>query len=327
MNVLVTGATGFIGRHLVERLLHDGYRVKALVRPETDSSWLAARNVEVVRGDVRDAHAVDRAAESSQLIYHLAARTSHGNSPVADTYPVNIEGTANVARAASKAGVSRLVLTSTTGVYGPSKNRSIDELTAVRPYSAYTASKVQAERLVLSLKVSHGLPAVVTRITSVFGAGYMSWLGLFQAIAGGQFRMIGSGNNYRHMADISDIVEGLFLCGTVQGIEGKTYVLAGNEPIRLRDMIQTIREELAAPTLPRPFPAWPLRLYKYFNEAFRACGGERLPKFDRVRFFLTDEIFDLSRARDDLGYAPKVSLKEAIHRTAEWYRQEGYLSA
>lgn len=327
MNVLMTGATGFIGSHLIERLLCEGYRVKALVRPETDSSWLAARDVEVVRGDVRDAHAVDRAAKGSHIIYHLAARTSHGNQPVTETYPVNIEGTANVARAALKAGVARFVLASTTGVYGPVKNRSISESTEVRPYSAYTVSKVQAERLVLSHHASHSLPVVVARMTSVFGTGYKSWLGLFQAIAAGRFRMIGSGNNYRHPAEVSDIIEGLFLCGTVKGIEGKTYILAGNEPIRLHDMIQTIREELAAPTLPRPLPAWPLRLYKHFNEAFRICGGERLPKFDRVRFFLTDEIFDLSRARRDLAYAPKVGLKEAIHRTAEWYRQQGYLSA
>jgi len=327
MDVLITGATGFVGRHLVERLLCEGNRVKALVRPETDASRLDALGVEVVRGDVRNSHAVELVAENCQLIYHLAARTSHGNPSAKDTYPVNVEGTANVVRAALQAGVSRLVLASTTGVYGPIKNRAIDERTPVKPYSAYTKSKDQAERLVLSHHARHGLPVVIARITSVFGPGYKSWLGLFQAITAGRFRLIGSGNNYRHPAEVSDIVEGLFLCGTVRGIEGRTYILAGNEPLLLRDMIRLIQDELGAPALRRAFPAMPLRLYELLDEAFRACGGEQLPRFDRVRFFLTDEIFDQSRARAELGYTPRVSLKEAIHRTAEWYREQGYLSS
>ncbi len=327
MDVLVTGATGFIGRHLVERLLREGNRVKALVRSETDSSWLEACGLEVVRGDVRNAQAVERAAENCQVIYHLAARTSHGNPSLKDTYPVNVEGTANVARASLRVGVSRLVLASTTGVYGPIKNRAINEDTPVTPYSPYTKSKVQAEQLVLDHYSRNGLPVVIARITSVFGPGYKSWLGLFQAIAAGRFRLFGSGNNYRHPGEVSDIVEGLFLCGTVKGVEGRTYILAGNEPLLLRDMIQLIQNELRAPTLRRAFPETPLRLYELFNKAFLACGGGQLPRFDRVRFFLTDEIFDQSRARAELGHTPKVSTKEAIHRTAEWYREHGYLSS
>ena len=327
MNVLVTGATGFIGRHLVERLSQEGYRLRALVRPETDAPWLNALGVEVVRGDVRDYPAVERAAANCQLIYHLAARTSNGNPSVKDTYPTNVEGTANVARVALQAGISRFVLASTTGIYGAIKNRAIDERTPVKPYSAYTTSKVEAERLVLSLHARHALPVVITRISSVFGPGNKSWLGLFQAIVAGRFRLIGSGDNYRHPGEVSDIVEGLFLCGTVSGVEGRTYILTGNEPIHLRSMIRLIQDELRAPALRRALPATPLRLYKLFNQAVRAFGGEQLPRFDRVRFFLTDEIFNQSRARDELGYAPKVSLKEAIHRTAEWYRGQGYLFA
>lgn len=326
MQVLITGATGFLGRHLVERLLREGHGIKALVRPETDPSQLVSRGVEVVSGDVRDAQTVDRAAEDCQVIYHLAARTSHGNRSSKDTYLVNVNGTANVVRAALKVGVSRFILASTTSAYGPFKNRSIDESTAVRPYSAYTASKVQAEQIVQSYYARHGLPAVLTRITSVFGVGNKGWIGLFQAIKDGKFRMIGRGENYRQLADVSDIIEGLFLCGTLKGIEGKTYILAGNEPLRLRDSIEMIREELKAPTLPNPVPVWPLHLYRFFNDVYRACGGERLPRLDRVRFFLTDETFDLSHARGDLGYVPKIGMNEAIHRMAEWYRSEGYLT-
>jgi nucleoside-diphosphate-sugar epimerase len=89
-------------------------------------------------------------------------------------------------------------------------------------------------------------------------------------------------------------------------------------------MSRLIQDELGVTDSLRTISAAPLYLYKLLNDVFRACGG-RLPRFDRVEFFLNDRIFDQSRARDELGYTPKVSLKEAIHRTAEWYREQGYL--
>ncbi len=327
MNVLVTGATGFIGPHLVTRLVQEGYHVRALIRPVTDASALESLGIEVVRGDVRDPSAVNSAIANCQLVFHLAARTSHGTLPAKDIYSINVEGTANVVHAATQAGVTRLVLASTARVYGIIKNWRVDEHTPVKPDSAYPESKALAEQIVLSQHTRHNLPVVIARITSVFGSGSKSWLGLFQAIAAGRFRLIGSGNNYHHPGDVSDIVEGLFLCGTVKGIEGRTYILTGDEPLPLREMIRLIQDELGVTAARRSVPAAPLRLYKVLNDLVRACGGGRLPRFDRVEFFLNDRIFDQSRAREELGYAPKVSLKEAIHRTAEWYREQGYLPA
>ncbi len=325
MNVLVTGATGFIGPHLVGRLVQEGYRVRALTRPGTDASGLESLGVEVVRGDVRDPGTVGRAVANCQLVFHLAARTSHGNLPAKDIYSINVEGTANVVHAAAQANITRLVFASTARVYGIIKNWNVNEETPVKPDSAYPESKAQAEQVALSYYVRHGLPVVIARITSVFEPGSKSWLGLFQSIAAGRFRLIGPGDNYHHPGDVSDIVEGLFLCGAVKGIEGRTYILTGDEPLPLRDMIRLIQDELGVTAMRRSVLAAPLRLYKLFNGVVRSCGGGWLPRFDRVEFFLNDRIFDQSRARNELGYTPKVSLKEAIHRTAGWYRERGYL--
>jgi nucleoside-diphosphate-sugar epimerase len=196
MNILVTGATGFIGPHLAKRLVQEGYHVRALVRPVTNASALESLGVEIVRGDVRDSRAVERAITSCPLVFHLAARTSHGNLPAKDIHSINVEGTAHVAHAAAHAGIARLVLSSTTRVYGIIKNRAVDERTPVKPDSPYPESKVQAERIVLSHHAYHGLLVVVARITSVFGPGSKSWLGLFQSIAAGRFRLLGAGDNY-----------------------------------------------------------------------------------------------------------------------------------
>jgi nucleoside-diphosphate-sugar epimerase len=325
MNVLVTGATGFIGQHLVKRLVQEGYRVRGLIRPVTDASPLDALGVEIVRGDVRDPGVVDCAIADCQLVFHLAARTSHGNLPAKDLYSINVGGTANVARAAVKAGVTRLVFASTARVYGIIKNRRVDEHTPVKPDSAYPESKVRGEQILLSYYTRHGLPVVIARITSVFGPGSKSWLGLFQAIASGRFRLIGRGENYHHPADVSDTAEGLLLCGTVRGIEGRTYIITGDQAVPLRQMIRLIEDELGISVSRRALPSFPLRLYELLNRAVRVFADVRLPRFDRVEFFLNDRIFDQSRARDELGYTPKVGLQEAIHRMAEWYLQQGYL--
>ncbi len=325
MNALVTGASGFIGRHLVERLAAAGDRVRAFVRAHPETRRAGDSRVEFAYGDVLDLHAVEQAARGCDVIYHLAAKVSHGGASAAETYATNVEGTANVAEAALRGGVRRLVFASTTGVYGPVANRAIDARTPVGPYSPYTRSKVQAEELLSSRYATRGLGVVVGRITSVFGDGHLGWLGLFQAIRAGEFRLIGRGGNYRHPGHIEDIVGGLVLCGTVPSTEGKTYNLVGKEALPLRELIGLIREELGAPQLRAPWPELPLHVYKVLNAAYHACGGQQLPRFDRVRFFLTDERFDQSRERSELGHQPGVSVREAVRLQAQWYRRERYL--
>ena len=325
MNVLVTGASGFIGRHLIERLATAGDHVRGFVRARSGSKAAGDLRVELAHGDVLDVDAVERAARGCEVVYHLAAKVSHGGASAEETYETNVQGTANVAAAALRAGVRRLVFASTTGVYGPVSNRAIDAGTPVRPYSPYTRSKVRAEDALSSRYAAQGLGVVIGRITSVFGDGHLGWLGLFQALLGGEFRLIGPGDNYRHPGDVEDIVAGLVLCGTVPGIEGETYNLAGKEALPLRELIESMRAELGAPPLRASWPELPLHVYKVLNEAYHAFGGQQLPRFDRVRFFLTDERFDQSREQRELGHRPGVSVREAVHRQAEWYRRERYL--
>jgi nucleoside-diphosphate-sugar epimerase len=325
VNVLVTGATGFIGRHLIARLLNGGDRVRALVRPATDGSDLAALGVELVRGDVRDPTAVEHAAAHCELVYHLAKASSSGSDSTVQA--VNVGGTANVARAALRAGVARLIHCSSAAVYGSSMGtRPVDEDMPPMPDSRYAWSKALAERVLQSERVCANLPVVVARITGVMGPGTPRWRLLFRSVAQRQFRIPGAGSNHHHLADVSDIVEGLLLSATRRGIEGRTYNLAGSEPIRLRDLVQLIAAELGVPgELPRGFPATPFRIYGWLSGIISRITGMSLPRADGIAAIMSDRILDISRARDELGYAPRTSLPEAIHRTAEWYRAQGSL--
>jgi len=326
MNVLVTGATGFIGRHLIERLTHEGAHTRALVLSIEDASAIESLGVEIVHGDIRDYQAVERAMKDCQLVFHLAAKTEAPGLPRKIFRAVNVQGTENIARAALSAGAGRLVFASSTSVYGRfTENRVIDEDTPTKPDSPYGESKMLAERILVSHHVRDGLPVVVARIVDVLGPGAVSWLGLFRSIASGHFRLIGSGDNYYHPVDVADVIDGLVLCGTVKGVEGRTYVITGREQLQLHELIQMIGEEVGMPHLPESLPAAPLYLYMILNRLIYAYSGCRLPRSDRIGFFLSHRRFDIFRASQELGYAPKVSMKESLHRTAEWFKAQGYI--
>ncbi|ULA64041.1 MAG: Putative NAD-dependent epimerase/dehydratase [Nitrospira sp.] len=327
MAILVTGATGFIGRHLVERLVAAGEQVRALVRPSAPAAWLDTLGVEVLRGDIGDAGAVERAADKRKIVFHLAAKTeSVGLLSKHDVQMANIRGAENVTRAALRAGIERLVFCSSVAVYGRIvPHRLIEESTATDPDSPYGESKVLGERVVLSAWQRDGLPVVVARISTVWGPGTTSWLGLFQSIAAGRFRLIGEGANYHHIADVSDIVKGLCLCGFVKGVEGRTYILSGSEPVQLKRLIEMIGEEVNRSRFPTNLPAAPLHIYRALDRMAVALIGRKLPRADRLALFLGDRRFDIGRARQELGYVPEIALKNTIHRMAEWFRARGHL--
>ncbi len=326
MNVLVTGATGFIGRHLVERLVQEGGDIRALVLPQEDASALEALGVEIVRGDVCNYQAVERAVADCQVVFHLAAKVGELNPSREELQAVNVGGTANVARVAVEARVGRFVLCSSVGVYGRIiHNLAINESTVTQPDLPYAESKLLAERVVWSQHEYAGLPVVVTRLAGVFGPGARSWLSLFRSIASERFRLIGSGDNYHHYVDVADVVEGLVLCGTVKRVEGRTYIIAGSEPVRVRELVRMIGEEVGVTRFRANLPAGPFHLYKVLNKLAYTWSGHRLPRANRLDLCLSEKAFDISRGRQELSYVPRVTTREAVRRTAEWFKAQGYI--
>jgi dihydroflavonol-4-reductase len=325
MKVLVTGATGFIGSHLLHRLLARGDRVRVLVRSERDASELAVLGAETVRGDVRDPSAVAEAVADREIVYHLAK--AHSSSTRSTTQSVNVGATAILARAVEQSGVARLVHASSAAVYGSmTANQPLREDCPLRPQSQYARSKSLAEEILRSEYLRVGLPVVLARISSVLGPGALRWRSLFEAIAQKRFWSPGPGTNHHHLVDVSDIVEGVLLCGRTPGVEGRAYNLAGSESVTLQELIQLIARELDMPAGPRrTIPAGPLLLYQWLNDSLGKVAGLKLPRADGISTLMNNRILDISRARQELGYHPSVGVVDAIHRTAEWYRMQGYL--
>lgn len=254
--MLVTGATGFIGSLLIDRLIERGDEVTAFARPTADASHLERKGVRVITGDVRNEREVESAVHGSGIVYHLARAKGHGARPISEVKAVNIDGTSNVVRAATRAGVQRIVYASSIAVYGSRPTRiPVSEDDPLNPDSPYARSKAEAEAAV---RAHAHIPFVIARITSVLGPHCRSWLPIFRSVAAGQLRLVGSGTNQHHPADVSDIVDGLILCGTV-GASGKTYNLAGPEPITIAELRRAIASEVhSGVTSPRSVPAAPI---------------------------------------------------------------------
>lgn len=316
MRALVTGASGFIGTPLAKRLTAADFHVRALIRGTSEAAELESRGVEIVRGDMQSPADMERAIDGCELAFHLAVDRRSRASILA--------GAENVARAAAEAGVGRIVFTSSTGVYRKVRHGLVDEDTPIDPDPGYHSYQAEAERIFLDRWSRGGSPVVIARVTSL-GPGSPPWRGVFEAIASGSFRMIGSGENHYQPIDVSDVVEWLVRCGTVPDIEGRTYILAGDRPHPLKDILQVIEDEVGGATSSSPIPTAALRAYRALNNLVVAATGRNLPRHDRASFFLYDRSFDVSRARDELGYSPQVPLREMIRRAVTRYREQGYL--
>lgn len=325
MKILVTGATGFIGSHLVEALVQEGYQVRAFVRPSSQTSLLRTLGVELVQGDLTDHAAVEHAVRDCQRVYHLAARTAYVGGVKTQLDDVNVRGTVHVALAALKADVERVVYGSSAGVYGTVQPFLISEQTKPRPDSHYRSSKLLGEQLMFSFHERQRLPVVVARITATYGPRSLSWLGLFRVIAKRRFRLLGAGKNRIHLAYVSDAVHGLLKCGEIPGIEGETYLLPGREPVELHQFAALIAQGLGqTETFPRVsiLPLWGFA--KVAALIYDHMGIET-PYAQRYELFAKNIVFDGTKARQDLEYIPIVSLRDGIQRSIVWYREHGHL--
>lgn len=323
MRVLVTGATGYVGGTLCERLLQRERSVTALAREASDVSRLRSLGVEIVPGDIGDMDAVRASVRGCEHVYHLAAATSWRKPAKREYYAVNVQGTENVARAALEARVGRLVYASTVGVYGLCRG-SVDESTAPHPDSAYRESKLKGERVALSW-AAKGLPVVIARLSTIYGPGSFRWLRLSRALLAGTARLVGSGQNRIHDVYISDAVEGLRCCAESQSGAGGCYVLAGEAPITLNRLVALLADELRVAPPHQRLPAAPFMvLHRACAGAYRGLGVG-LPFSRNLDLFLDDRVFSISKAQREVGYAPGTSINHGMRDTIGWYRTEGYL--
>jgi len=326
VRVLVTGATGFTGGHLARTLAAQGRQVTALVRDPARARELEASGITLAAGDIRDAAAVERAAQGAAVVYHIAAIYRQAGLREDEYRAVNARAVSTVIESASRAGVSRVVHCSTVGVHGDVERPPAGEDAPLRPGDIYQVTKLEGEQIARDTGARTGTEVVVARPTGIYGPGDRRLLKLFRGVARRRFVVLGSGEIFYHLTYIDDLAEGFRLCGEVPGAAGRTYILAGGEVTTLNELIRIIAEVAGVDPPTLHVPVWPVWIAGAACEAFCAPFGIEPPLYRRrVDFFTKSRAFDITRARKELGYAPKVTLREGIRRTLEWYRSAGWL--
>jgi nucleoside-diphosphate-sugar epimerase len=323
---LVTGGTGFTGSHLCQRLVETGYEVHALVRSPEKAKRLEKQGVYIVPGDLKDRRSLIEAASGCDLVYHIAAAYRQEGLPDREFWEVNVTGTENMLEAARECGVARFVHCSTVGVHGHIDRPPADETAPYNPGDVYQETKVAGEKLALQYFRKHRLPGVVFRPVGIYGPGDTRFLKLFRHIKSGRFHMIGSGRPLYHLTYIDDLIDGIILCGTRREAPGNVYILGGDGYMTLNELVSTIAKTLGVKVSRWHIPFWPVYAAAFACEkACRPFGMEPPIYRRRVDFFRKDRAFDISKAKRELGYSPKVGPREGLTRTAEWYAKNGLL--
>lgn len=323
--VLVTGATGFTGRSLANRLVDDGHRVRALVHKTTARQAELDSRIDIIQGDVCDRETVGSAVRGCDTIFHLAA--VYRSARHSDQYyeNVNVGGTQHLLDASRKYDVDRFVHCSTIGVHGDIENTPADEDAPLQPSDIYQATKLRAEQLVHEALRS-GLSGVIVRPAAIYGPGDRRFLKLFRTIRSRRFRMFGDGEVNLHLIYIDDLVQGFISSAWHPDTNRRTYILAGREYVTLNHLAAEVARVTGVTLRSTHWPFAPLWMAAVLCEA--GCRPFRVePPLHRrrVEFFRKNRAFSTDRARSEFGFVPAVELREGLRRTAEWYHRQGWL--
>jgi nucleoside-diphosphate-sugar epimerase len=315
MRILVTGATGFVGRHLVRALLGRDHAVRALGRDPQACAELRDEGTEVLRGDLCNAEVVMAACESVHAVYHVGALSAPWGKR-ADFHAINVEGTAHVLAGCQAHRVQRLIHISSPSVVF--SGRHVINSTEDAPYPRrflcdYSWSKKLAEDLVRDSRV----PAVIVRPKAVFGPGDTSLLPrLVDRARAGRLPQIGTGDNLIDLTYVDNVVEALLLALTAEAAPGRTYTVTNGEPVRLWDTIRLVLRRLGLATNLRHFPYRLAYLIAAGLEwRARLVGGEPALTRYLAAILGRTQTYDISAAQRDLGYRPVVSVDEGLERT------------
>jgi len=323
---LVTGATGFTGGVLTRALLARGHAVTALVRDAGRAADLRDAGARLAVGDLTDRTALRAALEGVQVVYNVAAIYRQAGVSAAAYRAVNTDAVRTLVELGAEAGVRRVVQCSTVGVHGDVERPPATEEAPLRPGDVYQRTKLEGERAGREAAARTGVEYTVARPTGIYGPGDRRLLKLFRGVARRRWVTLGSGEIFYHLTFVTDIVEGLRLCGEIPGAAGGTYIIAGPQVTTLNELVAAIARAAGVRPPRWRLPVWPVWLAGAICEGVCVPFGLEPPIYRRrVDFFTKSRAFDIARARAELGYAPAVSLEEGIRRTLSWYRERGWI--
>jgi dihydroflavonol-4-reductase len=326
MSILITGANGFVGSHLVEELLRRGHRVRGLVRETSDLRWLEGLDLELAYGEVTDAATLPEAVRDIHIVYHLAAVT-RAQQPET-YYRVNQQGTVNLLEACLRKtpNLEKFVLVSSLAAAGPSpEGRLVQETDAPSPITDYGRSKLLAEQT--AAEYGDRLPVTVVRPPAIYGPRDVDFLAYFRILKKHLCPLLGFRQRRLSICHVRDVVQGTLLAGESETSSGQIYFLSGAEDCTWDQLSRIMTAALGVRTLKIHVPTFTVHIAAFFAQLF-APFGKDAPTLDRRRARDMGQLCwlcDSSKAQEELGYSPTVSLEVGIRETVEWYREVGWL--
>lgn len=326
MKALVTGATGFVGSHLVEALLAQGDHVRVLLRPTSDLRWIKGLDVEHWMGDVSDPGSLEGAVNGVDIVFHVAGVTKARG--LNSYMRANASGTYNLLEACARSDTApkRFVLLSSLAAWGPNPvTCTRPETEPCSPVSHYGLSKAKAEQLACSF--TQRIPVVILRPTAVYGPRDRDVLAFFRMVQRGWFLKVGKGERYVCMIHVRDLVQGMILAGKATVASGSIYslsdgvtrswtevshIMAGAMGVRVRAILVPVAL------------AWSAALVSEATSSLR--GIPPLYNREKLKEMLQPAwTCSIERARVELGFEPRISLEEGFRETYLWYRRMGWI--
>jgi nucleoside-diphosphate-sugar epimerase len=327
MTILVTGATGFLGSALTTELVKQKQDVRILARDEQKARAQFGEAATIIRGEITDAEQVKQAVDGVTTIYHLVGKLYHPSVPAEIYHYTHVEGTRNLLKACKgQKLLKRIVHCSTTGVHGVTGSTPAAEDAPFAPTNPYETSKLQSELLALEAYKEQGLPVSVVRPGLVYGPGDLHLLGFFKSIQKGMFRVIDGGKALLHPIYIDDMISVFLLCAERPQAIGQSYNIAGDHPVTIRELSTAIAHSMGRELSKGSIPLWLANLASDIFSVIPGIKGESAPLTrSRVQFLTNSRVYDISKAKSELGFVPVIDLETGMKNTAEWYHKHGYL--
>jgi nucleoside-diphosphate-sugar epimerase len=316
-----------IGSHLARRLLDEGWRVRALVRPTSDTALLQEWGVERVEGDVGDpAGTLTAHLEDADYVFHCAALVSDW-ARLEEMVRVNVEGTRHLAEAAVACGrLRRFVYLSSMVVFGMHPQHDLDETAPlIHTNDNYNITKIRSEEVVQKLIRERGLPAAIVRPPYVYGPRDRQLLPrVLSNLKDGQFKFIGSGRQPFSLVYVGNLVEAMFLAATRPEATGEVFLVTNGDAVTRERFVEVICEETGYPKPSAHVPTWLVRLLCPVFEGLHSLRRSREPPLVnkmRVKFMATPLTYSIGKARRLLGYEPRGNTEETLRTTLAWFRE------
>lgn len=328
MHILVTGASGFVGGHLVPRLLQEGYSLTCLVRNQEKANILHGKySVNIFIGDVTDPDTLKGISEGVDYVIHLAAM-GHVSAVTKESYnafvEINEKGTKNlISEFSSGTTLKKFIHFSSTAAMGPIGLPLLNEESPPNPLTPYQKSKQRSEQIVLRAFKEKQFPGLILRPCMIYGpGGYGEFHKFCRLMKRGVFPKVGLGKNLTPLVYVEDVVNAT-IAAIERGRAGESYIIASENSIPMDNLRQLIVGNIGVKPPYIYVPGWfALAGARLVELLFPLFGKEPIATYRNIKSTIVDRTFDINKAKNELGYIPCYTFEEGIKQTIAWYKSQ-----